>query len=218
MNKVKVALGALALALTVTGGISQFAPQAAPAAEAASGAAITVGKPAPDFSATDTKGKQQKLSDYKGKFVVLEWNNPDCPFVHKHYDSKNMQSLQDKYTGKGVVWLVINSSAKGKQGCYTAAEHNDIMKKNGSHPTAYIIDEPGTIGKLYGAKATPTMFVIDKAGNVAYFGAIDSKNTAEQSDIKTATNYVTEALDAQLGGKPVKVSSTKAYGCGVHYQ
>jgi peroxiredoxin len=180
-------------------------------------AAELVGKKAPDFSITDTNGKARKLSDFKGKYIVLEWFNFECPFVKKHYDSNNMQKLQKEYTGKGVVWLSICSSGKGKPGNGTAAEQNAEFKKKGAAPTAILLDEDGTIGKLYGAKTTPDMYVIDKKGELVYAGAIDSKATADSSDIPSSTNYVKEALDEALSSKPVATASTKSYGCSVKY-
>lgn len=180
-------------------------------------AAIEIGKPAPEFTATDTNGKTHKLSDFKGKNVVLEWTNPECPFVIKHYDVGNMQKLQEKYTAEGVIWLSINSSAAGKEGNMTAEESNKYIAEQKSKETARIIDADGTIGKLYDAKTTPHMFVIDKDGNVAYMGAIDSDSSFKSEKIEGATNYVSAALDSLLAGKPVEMASTKPYGCSVKY-
>lgn len=180
-------------------------------------AAVTVGQPAPDFSGTDSNGKAHKLSEFKGKIVVLEWTNPGCPFVMKHYDANNMQKLQETYTGKGVVWLSINSSADGKEGNQSAAAANQYMKEKGSKPTARILDPTGEIGKLYDAKTTPHMFVIDKDGVLVYDGAIDSDDSFKPEAIADATNYVSAALDALEAGKPVEKSATKPYGCSVKY-
>ncbi|MBN8520765.1 MAG: thioredoxin family protein [Alphaproteobacteria bacterium] len=180
-------------------------------------AAIEIGKPAPEFTATDTNGKTHKLSDFKGKNVVLEWTNPGCPFVIKHYDVGNMQKLQEKYTAEGVIWLSINSSAAGKEGNMTPEESNKYITEQKSKETARIIDADGTIGKLYDAKTTPHMFVIDKDGNVAYMGAIDSDSSFKSEKIEGATNYVSAALDALLADKPVETTSTKPYGCSVKY-
>jgi len=180
-------------------------------------AAATVGQPAPDFTATATDGKAVKLSDLKGKIVVLEWTNPDCPFVHKHYDAGNMQKTQAYATGKGVVWLSINSGAAGKEGSVSAEQANDYIAKNKSAATHYILDPAGDIGKLYGAKSTPHMFVIGSDGNIAYMGAIDDKATANPADNAAADNYVKDAIDSLLTGKPVAVSSTQSYGCAVKY-
>ena len=180
-------------------------------------AAPEVGKPAPDFTGTDTNGVAHKLSDFKGKPVVLEWTNPECPFVIKHYDSNNMQKLQEKYTGQGVIWLSINSSASGKEGNMTPEESNKYIAEKGAKATARIIDTEGTIGKLYDAKTTPHMFVVDKDGVLVYMGAIDSDSSFKPEAIPGATNYVAAALDALAAGKPVETASTKPYGCGVKY-
>jgi len=187
------------------------------AAGSAVESASLVGKKAPDFSITDTNGKVRKLGDFKGKYVVLEWFNFECPFVKKHYDSNNMQKLQKEYTAKGVVWLSICSSAKGKPGNGTAEEQNAAFKQKGGAPTAILLDEDGTIGKAYGAKTTPDMYIIDKKGDLIYAGAIDSKATADAGDIPSSTNYVKQALDEALSSKPVATASTKSYGCSVKY-
>ncbi|HWB59684.1 MAG TPA: thioredoxin family protein [Chthoniobacteraceae bacterium] len=186
-------------------------------ASCAAWAAVDINKKAPDFSLTDTKGKTVTLSQFKGKFVVLEWTNPDCPIVHKHYDSGNMQKLQKEYTGKGVIWLAIDSSAAGNQGNYPPAQLEQIMKTRGASPTDILTDYSGTVGHEYGAKNTPQMFIINPAGDLIYDGAIDSIESADQSDIPKATNYVRAALDEALAGKPVTTPSTRPYGCAVHY-
>jgi peroxiredoxin len=215
MIKPKYALVSLFLALTLGGAlVTSFTPSVK--AEVTAAAEAKVGQAAPDFSLTDSHGKKQSLSDYKGKLVVLEWINFDCPFVKKHYNSGNMQKLQDKYTKDGVAWLSINTSKPGKGGNYSSAEVNKQLKKWNAHPTAYLQDD-GTVGRLYGAKATPHMFVIDKSGTLVYAGAIDDKDTADEADVKTAKNYVAAALDAEMAGKQVATSLTKAYGCFVHY-
>ncbi len=180
-------------------------------------AAPAIGKPAPDFTATAVDGDSVTLSEYKGKIVVLEWNNPGCPFVHKHYDSGNMQKLQSYAVGKGVVWLTINSSASGKQGHMDNALAKDYIDKEKLTATHYILDPAGKIGKLYGAKTTPHMFVIDAKGNVAYMGAIDDNPTPDPAAVKDAKNYVRAAIDDLLAGKPVAVASTQSYGCSVKY-
>lgn len=186
-------------------------------AAALSQAAPAVNQPAPDFSATDSTGKTVKLSDYKGKYVVLEWLNHGCPFVRKHYDAGNMQKLQETYTGKGVVWLSIVSSAPGKEGHVTPAEAEKERAENKSKATAILLDPEGKVGRLYGAKTTPHMFVINPAGNVVYMGAIDSKSSTDSADIPSSTNYVAAALDAAMAGQPVKTAETKPYGCSVKY-
>jgi peroxiredoxin len=176
-----------------------------------------VGEPAPAFNLTDTQGKQHSLSEFQGKVVVLEWLNHDCPFVKKHYDSGNMPKLQTAYTGKGVVWLSINSSAPGKQGSYPADEANELTKDKGGAPSFVLLDPDGAVGKAYGAKTTPHMYVIDDKGTLRYAGAIDSVASTDQSDIPKATNYVAAALDSVLAGKPVETATTQPYGCSVKY-
>jgi peroxiredoxin len=178
---------------------------------------VETGSSAPDFTLPDTTGQTRHLSDYKGKFVVLEWYNPDCPFVGKHYKSGNMQQLQKEYTAKGVVWLTIDSSAPGEQGNYPAEKLNAISTKVGAARTALLLDPEGKTGRLYGAKTTPDMYVIDPKGNLVYRGAIDNKRSTDEADVKPATNYVRQALDAVMGGKPVPTSSTQPYGCTVKY-
>jgi len=180
-------------------------------------AGLSIGQPAPEFTATDSNGTSHKLSDFKGKLVVLEWNNPECPYVVKHYEPKNMQKLQETYTTKDVVWLTINSSASGKQGHVTGEQANAYVTEQGAKPTAYLLDADGTIGKLYGAKTTPHMFVINKDGTLAYQGAIDDNDSFKPEDTATAKNYVAAALDSLLAGTPVETAETKAYGCSVKY-
>jgi peroxiredoxin len=187
------------------------------ATEAAATPVAEVGKQAPDFTGTDTKGKTHKLSDFKGKTVVLEWTNPGCPFVMKHYDSNNMQTLQKNAVADGVIWLSVASSAADKEGYLNGADSDKYMTEKGSAPTARLLDPEGTIGHLYGAKTTPHMFVINADGIVVYAGAIDSNDNFKPETIKGATNYVVEALKALKEGKPVEVASTKPYGCGVKY-
>src|SRR6202140_1070375 len=162
-----------------------------------------VGSTAPDISATDSKGKTQTLSQYKGKYVVLEWFNPECPFVKKHYGSGNMQKLQEEFTGKGVVWLSIDSSAPGLEGNLTAEQANAKMAEWKTKQTALVLDPDGKAGRSYGAKNTPHMFVINLEGKIVYEGAIDSKPSSNPSDIAGATNYVKVALDESLAGKTV---------------
>jgi len=180
-------------------------------------AAPEIGSKAPDFSVMDTNGKTETLSQYKGKYVVLEWTNPDCPFVHKHYDSGNMQKLQKEFTGKGVVWLSINSSAEGKQGNYTPEEWNKIIKDRNASPTAMLLDKGGVVGKAYDAKTTPHMFIINPDGNLIYEGGIDSIKSPHMGDIPKAPNSVQAALDEAMAGKPVSNPVTQPYGCGVKY-
>lgn len=177
-----------------------------------------VGTAAPDFSLTDSKGKTQTVSQYKGKYVVLEWFNPECPFVKKHYGSGNMQKLQEEFTGKGVVWLTIDSSATGKEGYLTADQANAKMTEWKTKQTALVLDPDGKAGQSYGAKNTPHMFVINPEGKIIYEGAIDSKATPNPSDIAGSTNYVKVALEESMGGKPVSNANTKPYGCSVKYK
>ena len=176
-----------------------------------------VGKPAPDFTAKDIEGRTVTLSALKGKNVVLEWNNPGCPFVQKFYGEGEMQRLQKQATAKDTVWLTINSSAAGKQGNITVDEAKKFVADQKATPTHYIQDADGKIGTLYGAKTTPHMFVVDSKGTLAYAGAIDSIASADKADIAKAKNYVTTALDELKAGKPVTTATTQAYGCSVKY-
>jgi peroxiredoxin len=179
----------------------------------------TVGQAAPTFTGKDSQGKAESLAQYRGKYVVLEWTNRTCPFTKKHYDSGNMQALQQQWTGKGVVWLTVLSSSPSHadDGYLTAPEENAYMEKVHAHPTAAILDSSGDIGRLYGAKTTPHMFVIDPAGKLIYAGAIDDKATTDDADAKTAKNYVSAALIESMAGQPVQVAATRPYGCSVKY-
>ena len=174
-------------------------------------------EPAPNFSLPDTRGKMQSLVDFKGKYVVLEWVNFDCPFVKKHYDSNNMQSLQNEMVEKGVVWLSINSSAEGKQGHFTPEEVQERIKQKGAAPTAYLFDSKGEVGRLYGAKTTPHMFIINPEGVLIYQGAIDNTPSTDTEDIAGAKNYVRTALAEAMAGQAVVDSTTQSYGCSVKY-
>ncbi len=177
-----------------------------------------IGEKAPDFTLTDSKGKTHKLSDFAGKYVVLEWINFDCPFVVKHYKSENMQKLQKEYKDKGVIWLSICSSAEGKQGHFDNDEINKRIKDYKAQMTAYLIDEDGTVGKLYDAKVTPHMYIINPEGKLIYQGAIDSIKSTDTEDVKKAKNYVRLALDAALIGKTIETKTTVPYGCSVKYK
>ncbi|MBN8221993.1 MAG: thioredoxin family protein [Spirochaetes bacterium] len=180
--------------------------------------AVDTGSPAPAFTnVKDINGKSHNLADYKGKTVVLEWVNYDCPFVKKHYSSNNMQELQRKYTAKGIVWLSVNSSAPGKEGNYSIAEWKQKSAERKVAANAILLDPSGKTGKAYGAKTTPHMYIIDGAGVLQYQGAIDSTRSTDAADIKTSQNYVATALDELAAGKPVSVKETKAYGCSVKY-
>ncbi len=178
---------------------------------------VKIGAPAPAFTLKDTAGKEHSLADFKGKIVVLEWFNHGCPFVVKHYGSNNMQKLQKAYAEKGVIWLSICSSAKGKQGYDTADGHAKTAQEKGTASTAILVDDSGKVGRLYGAKTTPHMFVIDAEGNLRYNGAIDSISSAKPADIDQAQKYVVEALDALLKGEAPATTETKPYGCSVKY-
>jgi|LakMenEpi03Aug12_release.lakeMendotaPanAssembly.Ray.scaffolds.fasta_scaffold222276_2 peroxiredoxin len=180
-------------------------------------AAANVGQAAPDFTATDALGKTHKLSDFKGKHVVLEWTNPGCPFVIKHY-SGNMQALQKEFTAKGVVWLSINSTEKDSRDYLAPAKLMAWKSDKKAAPTAVLMDESGKIGQLYSAKTTPHMYIINPQGMLVYAGAIDSVPSARVDDIKTATNYVRQGLNEVLGGKAISTPSTRAYGCSVKYK
>ncbi len=180
-------------------------------------ASPVIGQPAPEFSAKDTGGNTRSLSTYKGKVVVLEWTNHECPYVKKHYDSGNMQKIQQQAADQGVIWLRIISSAPGKQGHLSGVDADRVARDANAVATATLIDETGEVGKLYGAKTTPGMVVIGADGNVAYAGAIDDKPTSDQADIATAKNYVKTVLDDLHAGRPVSVAETQSYGCGIKY-
>lgn len=180
--------------------------------------AAKVGDAAPGFSATDSNGKLHRLSDYKGKFVVLEWTNSGCPFTRKHYSSGNMQRLQKEWTAKGVVWLTVLSSAPGQQGYKTPAEENDYLRQASAAPTAALMDPSGSLGHLYGAKTTPDIFIIDPSGKLIYDGAIDDKPTTDVEDVASAKNYVNATLTEAMAGQPIITANTQPYGCSVKYQ
>ena len=208
----------LMLPLVTAGAASPLLVQAATAA---------VGQAAPDFSALDTAGKSHKLSDFKGKMVVLEWTNPGCPFVAKHYNGDtnsgtggmgNMQSLQKEFTGKGVVWLAINSTEASSADYLVPAKLASWMGDKQARPSATLMDESGKIGQLYGAKTTPHMFIINPQGMLVYAGGIDSVASARVDDIKTAPNYVRQGLNEALGGKAISMANTRPYGCSVKYK
>lgn len=179
--------------------------------------AAEIGKPAPEFASKTAKGEEVTLSDYKGKVVVLEWINFDCPFVQKHYSGKNMQNLQADYTAKEVVWLTVNSSAKDKQGYMEGSKMAEKVSSEGSKATAVIMDTSGEIGKAYDAKVTPHMMIIDKEGNLMYSGAMDSVKSTDAADVATADKLFANALDAVLEGKEVQNAMNEPYGCSVKY-
>ena len=179
--------------------------------------AVNPGQPAPDFTLQDLSGKPVKLSALKGKFVVLEWVNPDCPYVQKHYDSANMQNLQKEYGGRQVTWLAINSTREGHSEFKSPQQMGGWMKDRGGAPAATLLDRDSKVGRLYGAVTTPHMYVIDPKGTLVYVGAIDDKRSSNPADVKTAKNYVRVALEESLAGKPVSTASTTPYGCSVKY-
>jgi peroxiredoxin len=185
---------------------------------AANGAfAASAGQAAPDFTVTDSTGKPVHLADYKGKFVVLEWTNPECPFVRKHYDSANMQSLQKEWGAKDVVWLSVNSTNQSSFEYKSGAQMNSWMRSQGAAQKAVLIDGDSATGRQYAAKTTPHMFVVDPKGQIVYAGAIDDKRSSRPEDVKTANNYVRLALTEAMAGKPVSTPNTTPYGCSVKY-
>ena len=177
-----------------------------------------VNAPAPAFTATDSHGQAHSLDHYKGKYVVLEWHNQGCPFTRKHYESGNMQALQKQWTEKGVVWFTVISSAEGKEGYVTPSQENEYMAKMHASPTAALLDPEGKLGRLYNAKTTPNMFVIDPQGKLIYSGAIDDRPSTDLDDVKGADNFVSDALNAAMSGKPVANPHTRSYGCSVKYR
>lgn len=181
-------------------------------------AAPAVGQRAPDFVAVDTAGKQHRLSDFAGKFVVLEWTNPGCPFVRKHYGSGNMPATQKAATEKGVVWLSVNSTERTAGDYLKPAALDAWMKEQSAAPTAVLMDEDGVIGRAYAARTTPHLYIIDPKGVLVYAGGIDSIASSRTEDIKTATNYVNQALGEAFGGKPISAATTKPYGCSIKYK
>jgi peroxiredoxin len=198
-------------------GAAAFAAIGVVAPRRSAASVATVGAPAPTFSLTSSTGPAISLADQRGKIVVLEWTNHDCPYVRKHYNTGNMQNLQKEATGQGVVWLSVISSAPGTQGHVSAGQANELTKTRNAAPTAVLFDPTGTVGKAYGATNTPHMYVITKDGVLAYAGAIDDKPTSRRSDVETAQNYVRPALAAVAAGQPVKTPVTRAYGCTIKY-
>jgi cytochrome oxidase Cu insertion factor (SCO1/SenC/PrrC family) len=196
--------------------LTAFAALAVIAAPAT--AAPAVGQPAPNFRLNDVNGRAVSLSDFRGKTVVLEWNNPECPFVRKHYGSGNMQKTQAAAKKDGVVWLSINSSAPGKQGHMDAAKAKGVLASVKAQPTAYLLDPNGVVGKTYDAKTTPHMYIVNKAGALVYAGGIDDKPTPNPADINGARNHVLAALSELKAGKPVSVPTSRPYGCNVKYK
>ncbi len=176
-----------------------------------------IGAPAPAFTLTDSNGRALSLADFKGKTVVLEWTNHDCPYVGKHYRGNNMQTLQKKWTGQGVVWLSVISSAPGEQGHVSPQQANKLTAERGAAPTAVLFDPTGKVGHAYGARTTPHMYVINGEGVLAYIGGIDDQPTARIDDLKIAKNFVDAALSEIAQGKPVSAANSRAYGCSIKY-
>lgn len=181
-------------------------------------AAPSVGQPAPNFTLKDASGKTVSLSDFRGKHVVLEWTNPGCPYVRKHYNGGNMQATQQDALGKGAVWLAINSTEKDHGDYLEPAKLVAWKKERKSVPTAVLMDEEGTAGRAYGARTTPHMYIVDPKGVLVYAGGIDSIASSSASDIPKAINYVKQALAESLAGKPVSAATTRPYGCSVKYK
>jgi peroxiredoxin len=202
MNMPTLIAATLFTAVSLTAGPAHAAPQ--------------IGKPAPAFAVKDSNGQLQTLGDYLGKTVVLEWTNDQCPFVKKHYQG-NMQALQRGYTGKGVVWLTVISSASGKQGHLSGERANELTKSREAVPSAVLLDESGSMGRAYDARTTPQMYVIDQNGMLAYMGGIDSIASTEVDDIPKATPYLAQAADAVLAREEVAEPVTQPYGCSIKY-
>jgi hypothetical protein len=209
MFKYTISAAALTAALTLASLL---------ACNAGAADAPAIGHPAPVFSATDSGGHTVNLSDYRGKLVVLEWTNDGCPFVRHYYDHGNMQTLQKQYTGKGVVWLSVISSAAGREGYADGPHADQLSRQRGAAPSAVLLDPTGTLGHLYGAKTTPQMFLIDRTGTLIYSGAIDGEPSTDPADIATASPYFKDALDQALAGQPLSRPLTKPYGCSIKYQ
>jgi peroxiredoxin len=183
----------------------------------ASAQEVRIGSPAPAFTATDSNGHTESLAQFRGRYVVLEWHNQGCPFTKKHYESGNMQALQKDWTAKGVAWLTVISSAPGEQGYQTPAQENSYLATMHASPTAALLDTDSKIARLYSAKTTPQMIVIDPKGVVIYDGAIDDRPTPDPEDVKGANNYVSDALMNAMAGRPVNPAFTRPYGCSVKY-
>jgi AhpC/TSA family len=211
-------MGKLIAATIALAALAATALLAVDRAAAVGAAAVKPGAPAPGFTAPDIAGRMVNLGQYAGQIVILEWTNNGCPFVQKHYDSANMQTLQRRYTQGGVIWLTIASSAPGEEGYVTPAAAQADLARWQAAPTDYLLDPDGMVGHLYDARATPHMVVVDRGGRIAYMGAIDDTPSTRLADVKTAKNYLVAALDEIAAGKPVTVASTRAYGCSIKYK
>ncbi len=222
IKRVLLGVGAIALMVVAVAAAADDTDSGAPTIADLSAAAPKVGEPAPAFTAVDTRGASHSLEAYRGRWVVLEWFNHDCPYTKKHYEAVdgrpgNTQAMQRDYTGQGVVWLSVVSSGPGKQGFTTAEKADALTREKGAAPTAVIRDTAGTLGRLYGARNTPQYAIIDPQGVLRYAGAIDDRPTSSVKDIAGATNYVRAALDAGLAGSQIAVTQTQPYGCDVKY-
>ena len=205
------------LANALLGGAGLLALIAAAPVSADPGAQARLGAPAPNFTLTDSNGKAISLADFKGKTVVLEWTNHECPYVRKHYGGNNMQALQKKWTGQGIVWLTLISSQPGAQGFVHGLEANKLTEDRGAAPTAVLLDPRGGVGRSYGAQVTPHMYVVTGDGTLVYMGGIDDKPTTRLEDLKTAKNFVDAALSEVAEGKVVSIKTSRAYGCTIKY-
>ena len=205
------------LANALLGGAGLLALIAAAPVTADPGAQARLGAPAPNFTLTDSNGKAISLADFKGKTVVLEWTNHECPYVRKHYGGNNMQALQKKWTGQGIVWLTLISSQPGAQGFVHGLEANKLTEERGAAPTAVLLDPRGGVGRSYGAQVTPHMYVVTGDGTLVYMGGIDDKPTTRLEDLKTAKNFVDAALSEVAEGKVVSIKTSRAYGCTIKY-
>ena len=208
MKKILIAFTALGGLAGLAVGIGGLVPEAA---------AQAVGQPAPNFTLTDSNGRSVSLASFRGRNVVLEWNNPDCPFVRKHYDSGNMQRTQAAAARDGVVWLTINSSAAGNQGHLNGTQANAFVARSSARPAAYLLDHNGQVGRSYGARTTPHMYIVNAAGNLVYAGGIDDRPTTNPADIEGARNHVLAALAEIKAGRAVSVPTSRPYGCSVKY-
>ncbi len=211
-------MGKVIAAITIFLALAAGALLAVDRAAAVGAAGVKPGALAPGFTAPDISGRMVNLGQYAGQIVILEWTNDGCPFVQKHYDSANMQTLQRRYTREGNIWLTIVSSAPGEEGYVTPAAAKADLARWRAAPTDYLLDPDGVVGHLYDARATPHMVVIDRSGRIAYMGAIDDTPSTRLADVKTAKNYLVAALDEIAAGKPVTVASTRAYGCSIKYK